>query len=613
MNRVKTVKIILWFLVGLGLSVAIARFVFGLGATTNLGDQTPWGIWIGFDVVSGVALAAGGFVITAIYYILKRKEFHPIVRPAVLTAFLGYLAVIVGLMADLGAPWNIWRPVVHWQHHSALFEVAWCVMLYTLVLALEFSPVPLESTSRYAKIRSFLLKYRLVFVILGIMLSTLHQSSLGSLFLIMPYRLHPLWHTSIIPILFFISAVCLGLMMVVFEGLVTSYLYRRKPELPLISRLGKWALWPLGLYTVVRLGDIILAGKLPALFAWTWESFLFVGEMMVAMIIPMVLLAVPRIRQSLAGMWTASTMVVFGIILNRIDTSGITTLRTTGSGYFPAWTEFAISAAVVSAAALAFFFAVEKFRVWETPPKDPEEDIAQKPQFDYAGRSWLGRPAIAARTKYSLAFVLAMAFGFAVLPGAAPESKGTAPTPVSKARGGDTLVVDGNRDHYAVVFPHQQHIDSLSGACENCHHLNRPGDRQTACYECHSDMYLTSDAFGHEWHRSPDGGNLSCFECHPRGMPRTAETAKACDKCHSDLVVPGAQVTFASTSAPSYVDAMHEMCLPCHQTEAAVREKPEMALCTGCHRHDLDSSVPIPKSIVELSDPGGRVIVPENP
>jgi len=160
MNRVNTFKTVLWAIVGLAASVGITRFVFGLGAITNLNDATPWGLWIGFDVLGGVALAAGGFVITAIVYIMKREEYHPLVRPAVLTAFLGYLAVIVGLLFDLGLPWNIWHMIVFWNPHSPLFEVGWCVMLYTAVLLLEFSPVPLEKASRYAKIRSFLMRFR---------------------------------------------------------------------------------------------------------------------------------------------------------------------------------------------------------------------------------------------------------------------------------------------------------------------------------------------------------------------------------------------------------------------------------------------------------------------
>ena len=280
MNRVQNTKLVLWIITGFAAAVGLNRFIFGLGATTNLTDSTPWGLWIGFDVMGGVALAGGGFVMTAIFYIMKREEFQPFVKPAVLTAFLGYLAVILGLMFDLGLPWNIWHMIVYWNPHSPLFEVGWCVMLYTGVLLLEFSPVPLENYSRYAKIRNFLMKFRFLFILLGIMLSTLHQSSLGSLFLIMPFKLHPLWYSNILPIQFFISAIALGLMMVSLESLVSHWLYRRKPETDLVAKLGKAAVWVLAIYFIVKMIDIILSGDFAMIADGSWESFLFLTEIL---------------------------------------------------------------------------------------------------------------------------------------------------------------------------------------------------------------------------------------------------------------------------------------------------------------------------------------------
>jgi len=191
--------------------VGAARLIHGLGATTALSDNTSWGIWIGFDVMGGVALAAGGFVIAGIVYIFHIDRFRPLLRSTVLTAFLGYLAVIVGLICDIGRPWMIWSPTINWQIHSALFEVAWCVMLYTTVLALEFAPVVLEKISRAQRALEFLKKATIPLVIAGIMLSTMHQSTLGTLFVIMPFRVHPLWYTNWLPMLFFVSAVALGL------------------------------------------------------------------------------------------------------------------------------------------------------------------------------------------------------------------------------------------------------------------------------------------------------------------------------------------------------------------------------------------------------------------
>ncbi|MEJ2369159.1 MAG: polysulfide reductase NrfD, partial [Acidobacteriota bacterium] len=197
-NRIVVFKGILWLLTGLAAAVAVIRFVFGLGVSTALTDTTPWGLWIGFDVMGGVALAAGGFVLAALVHIFHRDRYHAAARPAILTAFLGYGAVVVGLLFDLGLPWHIWHPVVFWNIHSPLFEVAWCVMLYLTVLALEVAPVILVKT-HFQRLYRFLTRLALPIMILGIMLSTLHQSSLGSMLLIMPFRVHPLWYSKLLP------------------------------------------------------------------------------------------------------------------------------------------------------------------------------------------------------------------------------------------------------------------------------------------------------------------------------------------------------------------------------------------------------------------------------
>src|SRR5690349_7066740 len=256
MDRVRKFKLALWIVTGMAAAVATARFLFGLGAATNLSDSNPWGLWIGFDVMSGVALAAGGFLVTTTVYIFRLDRFRAIVRPAVLTAFLGYFAVAISLLFDLGLPWNIWHMIVFWNPHSPLFVVGWCVMLYLTVLALEFFPVPAQDFTALAKVRRTLIKIRLRLVLLGIGLSTLHQSSLGSLFLIMPYRVHPLWYSPILPVLFFLSAITLGLMMVTFESHFSAYLYRRKPETDLLAQMTAAARWVLLLYLLVRFGDL---------------------------------------------------------------------------------------------------------------------------------------------------------------------------------------------------------------------------------------------------------------------------------------------------------------------------------------------------------------------
>ncbi len=588
MNRVQNTKLVLWLITGIAAAVGVTRFIFGLGATTNLTDATPWGLWIGFDVMAGVALAGGGFVITAIFYIMKREEFQPLVKPAVLTAFLGYIAVVFGLMFDLGLPWNIWHMMIFWNPHSPLFEVGWCVMLYTTVLLLEFAPVPLEEFSRYAKVRSFLMKFRFPLVLLGIMLSTLHQSSLGSLFLIMPFKLYPLWYSEILPVLFFISAVALGLMMVSLESLISHWLYRRKPATDLVAKLAKAAIWVLGIYFVVKIADIAAAGELALIFSGAWEGNLFIAEMMISVIIPIILFSIPRVRTSTAGQWFGSTMVVFGMIFNRINVGGLTMLRVTGDSYIPSWTEVFVSLGVVSAAALAFLFAIEKFHIWDKRPRHPETDRHAGAVFDHTSEVWLGAPAIAARTKYSLAFILSFALGFASLPGNKIESKGIVDVTVHKPRGGDTLFIDGNHDGYGVSFDHKMHSDSLGRlhnmSCAGCHHMNMPLDNQSGCWECHRSMYAATDFFDHDWHGRADGTKVACRECHTPGEERQKSTAKKCKDCHLDLIPGGSEIVLDNYLAPSYTDAMHQQCVTCHKKKAAeIADKPNLAVCTTCH------------------------------
>src|SRR5207248_1687985 len=180
------------------------RFGRGLGASTNLSDQFPWGLWMGFNVLCGVMLAAGGFTLTGAVHLLKIKRLEPIVRPSVLTAFLGYLLVCVALMYDLGRPYRIWHPLIMRNPHSVMFEVAYCVMLYTTVLSLEFAPIVLERFN-WQKPLKIIRGVLVPLVIGGVILSTLHQSSLGTVYLIMPEKLHPFWYTPLLPVFFFIS------------------------------------------------------------------------------------------------------------------------------------------------------------------------------------------------------------------------------------------------------------------------------------------------------------------------------------------------------------------------------------------------------------------------
>lgn len=594
MNRVRTAKLILWIITGFAAAVALNRFIFGLGVTTNLNDSTPWGLWIGFDVMGGVALAAGGFVLTAIFYIMKREEFHPLVKPAVLTAFLGYLAVIISLLVDLGLPWNIWHMIIFWNPHSPLFEVGWCVMLYTGVLLLEFSPVPLEKYSRYAKIRKFLMKFRFVFVLLGIMLSTLHQSSLGSLFLIMPFKLYPLWYSNILPVQFFISAVALGLMMVAFESLVSHWLYKRKAESDLVGKLCTAALWVLSIYFIVKITDLIAQGKFDLIFNGNWESNLFITEVMISTIIPAFLFAVRGLRKKVAVQWTGSSMVVAGMMLNRIDVGGLVMLGITGDSYTPLITEIIVSLGIISIACLVFLFAIENFNIWDLQPKEPDSLPHTLPEFDYSSRTWLGTPDVSGITKHSLAFILSFAIGMALMPGKHLYSEGVDNIQVKRATGIDTLFINGNRDDQFVKFPHKAHFSRVGkDSCITCHHLNLPGEKLSECWQCHTGMYDQADFFRHDWHSRPDGAKLKCNDCHIQGSFRTAETAKKCTECHKTYKFVSTQKReYTGYYIISYTDALHNLCVSCHLKKSKeMKDKPNLARCTTCHKSELPENL----------------------
>ncbi len=591
MDRVRNFKFVLWLGVGLALPVAAARFLFGLGATTHLGDAHPWGLWIGFDVMSGVALAAGGFIMTAAVYIFHLERFHNIVRPAVLTAFLGYATVAFSLLFDLGLPWNIWHMIVYWNPHSPMFEVGWCVMLYLTVLALEFLPVPAEEFPRMAKVRAVLIRIRLPLVLLGIGLSTLHQSSLGSLFLIMPYRLYPLWYSPILPLLFLISAIALGMMMVIFESHLTAYLYRRKPETELMQTLARAARWVLVLYLAVRFSDLAIRGQAHLLVQSGIYTYLFWFEICAMAIGPLILFSVPRVLASWRGQWAAASLGVFGVVFNRIDTGGLAQTTATGQFYIPEWTEIAISFGIVCAAALLFLFIVEHFHVWEQRPVDPDAEPLRAPHFASVGTTWLGVPSIASQTIYSLAVIVAATAGVGFLSAQQVQSRGVDTVRAHRARGGNVLWIDGNPlDGFGVSFPHEKLEKKLGGkdSCVLCHHMNFPRDKATPCASCHRKMYQSSDAFRHDWHASPAGANIACYQCHALGKVRNDSNVVSCDHCHKNMIPAKATIQIKSYEAVSYVDAMHRLCIDCHIKEAVKLKNPKMTQCEYCHKQSRD-------------------------
>ncbi|MEZ4650826.1 MAG: NrfD/PsrC family molybdoenzyme membrane anchor subunit [Candidatus Eisenbacteria bacterium] len=271
-----------------GLYATFLRFTQGLGASTNLSDTFPWGLWVGFDVVCGVGLAAGGFTISAMVYILRIEKYRPLARPAVLTAFIGYLLVVGGLIFDLGLPWRIWHPMVMWNPHSVMFEVAWCVTLYTTVLAAEASAMVFEKLKMR---RSTKVAHKLTFplTVAAVCLSMLHQSSLGSLFLLVPGRLHELWWTPFLPLLFFLSAIAVGLVMTIIESNLSARAFGREIEADVLQNAAKVASVVMVLYLVVRFADLIHRGVLTTLWPLDRAGAFFILEILAGFALPIVL------------------------------------------------------------------------------------------------------------------------------------------------------------------------------------------------------------------------------------------------------------------------------------------------------------------------------------
>ncbi|MBR9977939.1 MAG: Ni/Fe-hydrogenase cytochrome b subunit [Bacteroidetes bacterium] len=347
----------------LGAFVAtIVRFGWGLGASTNLSDITPWGLWIGFDVVTGVGLAAGGFTLAGIVHIFNIKRFKPVVRPAILTAFLGYLLVIVGLMFDLGRPWTIWHALIYQNPESVLFEVAMCVMLYTTVLALEFSPVVLERF-HLKKTLKWIKRITIPLIIIGVLLSMLHQSSLGSLYLIIPQKMHPYWYSPMLPVFFFISAVIVGLGMTIVESYLSARAFQKTLELPLLRDLGRIMIGVLLVYFTMRGIDLIRRDALGFLFDGSFETLMLYLEIALMLIIPVLLFNIKEWGRSRQGLFFAAFSVVLGFVTNRLNVA-LTSLEgyyseNFGMSYFPGIGELAVTIGIVTAGFVLFAYAVK--------------------------------------------------------------------------------------------------------------------------------------------------------------------------------------------------------------------------------------------------------------
>ncbi len=360
---------IAWAILAVGLPVTFQRFTGGLAAVTNLTDANPWGIWIGIDVLCGVALAAGGFTMATIVHIFGMKEYKALVRPAVLTGFLGYILVVVGLAFDLGRPWRLPYPMfVSLGTSSVMFEVGWCVALYLGCQFVEFLP-PLFEWLDAKKLRAWAMKLALGATVMAVVLSTLHQSSLGALFLIAPGKLHPLWYSMYLPVFFIISAVSGGIGMVIIEAslahryfkMQTGHMSHRDLD-KLILGLAKGGALVLFMYFWLKVIGLAHEHQWSLLLASGYGLW-FLVEIFGFILAPafVFMYAVRNLNATLARV--AAVWTVAGLVLNRLNVSTIALNYNAVERYFPHWKEIAITVTIFTVGVMIYEFIVNRMPI----------------------------------------------------------------------------------------------------------------------------------------------------------------------------------------------------------------------------------------------------------
>jgi len=628
-NRTRAVKDVLWITALAGFMAAVFRLWFGLGATTNLSDAVPWGLWKVLNMIGGVALSTSGFSVGFLVYVLRLKQFQPYLKPAILIAFLGYGCSCAALLFDIGLPHRFWHPIFMWNINSFLFEVFWCVMLYFTVTAIELAPVIFEKY-RAERITRLLHRLAFVVVVVGISLSSLHHSSLGSLFLVTPQRLYPLWYTPWLPLLFIVSAIGGGLMVVVLAKIIWSYWYEPtsifnmgagqslqlirvidgtpagafpgKPEgrdMPQIRALATIAAAILGFYFILKITDLFLHGGWGPLLAGTWESWLYIFELAITAIVPGTLLMLRRSRYSPGGISIAASSAALGLALNRLDVGIFGYFADSGRIYFPSLIEWALGFGVVAAAGLVFFFAAENLPIFG--PNPPAARMAGLFRLSYGSLRQLWNTALTdGLHRVTLIAVFLVPLSFVLM--YPPYFNGRISEPeVRSAIGVDAertvLLIEGDRGGVSTIFPHVDHQKRLgdSASCVKCHHVSLPHDKSTSCSRCHRRMNVETAIFNHKYHlkavaelkqfRGIQPENYTCVECHAKQSPKLVSGTKDCMECHKEDMFPAAkpmEVVNLRRALP-FREAMHKLCIECHKSESVKRGRPHLGDCQTCH------------------------------
>ena len=352
--------IILAILVGIAGILLVKRFIFGIGSVTNLSDGYPWGMWIVYDVLVGTAIGCGGYVMAILVYVLNKGKYHPLVRPAVLTSVFGYTMAGFSILIDVGRYWQLYNIFLPWHVNlnSIMFEVAFCVATYVLVLWIEISPAFLEKFNK-TKALGFMNKILFIFIAIGVLLPTMHQSTLGTLMVIAGSKLSALWQTGWLPVLFLISSILMGYAIVVFESLYSSVGFKRPFETPVLAKIGKLMAWLVVVYLGFRFGDLIWRGELGLIFTDGWaNSIMFIIENLL-FIIPMVILFSEKNRQSTKSLFLAAIALVLAGSVYRFNAFLVGFDPGVGWHYWPSASELLITIGIVAAEIMAYLAFVK--------------------------------------------------------------------------------------------------------------------------------------------------------------------------------------------------------------------------------------------------------------
>jgi Ni/Fe-hydrogenase subunit HybB-like protein len=371
---------ILGVLALLGVGTGVYRLFAGLGATTDLSDAYPWGLWIGFDFAL-IAFSGGAFTLCGLIVIFNQVRCKAVERLVVLTGWLGYVSVLVILLVDLGRPDRFYHFLIYFNHHSPLFEVCWCILLYTVVLTLEFAPSVFEGLRR-PKVGRAIHNFTIPIAIIGVTLSLMHQSTLGTLYLAMPHKLHTLWHSAMLPLFFLVSSIGMGMSTVILSVLVGHKAMGKtvtEEGMGVLRTMAKASVFVWGVYLLLKVEDLAFAGQFGAAFSFDAQSIWFLAELLIGVILPVILFTRSQVRNSQRGLLGTALLVTLGTLLNRFNTVLVGQKVVEGASYTPHWMEITVQVGVLAAAILVWYLAASLLPIFEDDRRVLEAEQAEMP------------------------------------------------------------------------------------------------------------------------------------------------------------------------------------------------------------------------------------------